>query len=85
MALFARLGRWLGVGIASLGNIFELEVVVVGGGLVTTGELLLAPARAAAREFAYGLKARGVVPIEPATFGRDAGRIGAALLALEHR
>ena len=85
MALFARLGRWLGVGIASLGNIFELEVVVVGGGLVTTGELLLAPARAAAREFAYGLRARGVVPIEPATFGSDAGRIGAALLALEHR
>jgi glucokinase len=83
-ALFGRLGRWLGVGIASLGNIFELDTVIVGGGVVQTGDLLLEPARAAAREFAYGREARGVVPIVPATFGGDAGKIGAALLALEH-
>ena len=30
--LFARLGRWLGIGIASLATIFELDAVVVGGG-----------------------------------------------------
>lgn len=84
-ALFARLGRWLGVGIASLANIFELDAVVVGGGLVETGELLLAPARAAAREFAYAPTARGVTPVVAATFGADAGKIGAALLALDHR
>jgi glucokinase len=84
MALFARLGRWLGVGIASLANIFEVDAVVVGGGLVETGELLLAPARAAAREFAYAPTARGIAPIMPATFGGDAGKIGAALLALDH-
>ncbi len=83
-ALFARLGRWLGVGIASLANIFELDAVVAGGGLVETGELLLAPARAAAREFAYAPTARGVPPVVPATFGGDAGKIGAALLALDH-
>ncbi|WP_232662787.1 ROK family protein [Pseudonocardia sp. TRM90224] len=83
-ALFARLGRWLGVGIASLANIFEVDAVVVGGGLVETGELLLAPARAAAREFAYAPTARGITPIHAATFGGDAGKIGAALLALEH-
>jgi glucokinase len=83
-ALFARLGRWLGVGIASLANVFEVEAVVVGGGLVETGELLLGPARVAAREFAYAPTARGVPPVVPATFGGDAGKIGAALLALEH-
>lgn len=82
--LFDRLGRWLGVGIASLATIFELEAVVVGGGLVETGDLLLAPARAAAREFAYAAAARGVVPVLPATAGGDAGMIGAALLAFEH-
>lgn len=82
--LFGRLGRWLGVGIASLANIFELEAVAVGGGLVETGELLLAPARIAAREFAYAAQVRETVPIEAATFGADAGMIGAALLALEH-
>lgn len=83
-ALFARLGRWLGVGIASLANIFEVDAVVVGGGLVETGDLLLAPARAAAREYAYAPTARGVAPIIAATFGGDAGKIGAALLALDH-
>lgn len=83
-ALFARLGRWLGVGIASLANIFEVEAVVVGGGLIDTGDMLLEPARAAALEFAYAPTARGVAPIVAATFGGDAGKIGAALLALDH-
>ena len=81
--LFERLGRWLGVGIASLANIFELEVVAVGGGLVETGDLLLEPARRAAKEFAYAPTARTTAPIVPATFGSDAGMVGAALLALE--
>jgi glucokinase len=83
-AIFARLGRWLGVGIASLATVFEVDAVVVGGGLVATGELLLEPTRVAAREFAYAPTVRGVTPVVPATFGGDAGKIGAALLALEH-
>lgn len=83
LRLFDRLGRYLGVGIASLATIFELEAVIVGGGLVETGELLLAPARAGAREFAYAPEARGVVPVLAASRGSDAGMIGAALLALD--
>ncbi|MCW0213736.1 MAG: ROK family protein [Pseudonocardia sp.] len=83
--LFGRLGRWLGVGIATMTTIFELEAVVLGGGLVDTGDLLLEPARRAAREFAYGPPdARPPVPVVPGTFGSDAGKIGAALLALDH-
>ncbi|MDN5748987.1 MAG: ROK family protein [Pseudonocardia sp.] len=83
-ALFGRLGRWLGVGIASLANIFELQAVAVGGGLVDTGDLLLEPARIAAREFAYAPHARAGIPIVAATHRNDAGMIGAALLALEN-
>jgi glucokinase len=82
-SLFARLGRALGIGIASLNAIFELEAVVIGGGLVDAGDLLLEPTRRAAREFAYAPTARPVPPITPATYGGDAGKIGAALLALE--
>jgi glucokinase len=82
--IFTRLGRWLGIGIASLSTIFELEAVVIGGGVVHTGDLLLSPVRAAAREYAYAPQARGVPPVVPATFGNAAGMIGAALLALEH-
>src|SRR5918995_6326953 len=51
--IFNRLGRWLGIGIASLATIFELEAVVIGGGVIRTGDLLLTPVRAAAREYAY--------------------------------
>jgi glucokinase len=82
--IFTRLGRWLGIGIASLSTIFELEAVVIGGGVVHTGDLLLSPVRAALREYAYAADARGVPPVLPATFGNAAGIIGAALLALEH-
>ncbi|GAY08128.1 ROK family protein [Pseudonocardia sp. N23] len=82
--LFARLGRWLGIGIASLANIFEIEAVIIGGGLVTTGDLLLEPARAGYLEHAYAREARPVVPVRAGTFGTDAGVVGAGLLGLEH-
>lgn len=82
-SLFARLGRSLGIGIASMNAVFELEAVLIGGGLVDVGELLLEPTRRAAREFAYAPAARPIPPILPATYGGDAGKIGAALLALE--
>ena len=83
-SLFQRLGRALGIGIAGITAIFELETVLIGGGLVDAGELLLEPARRAAREFHYGPPdVRPVPPVAPATYGADAGKIGAALLALE--
>ena len=37
----AGVGRYLGAGIASFVNVFEPEVVVVGGGFGSAGELLL--------------------------------------------
>jgi len=52
--------------------------------VIRTGDLLLAPVRAAAREYAYAPDARGVPPVIPATFGSEAGMIGAGLLALEY-
>lgn len=84
LGLFTTLGRWLGIGIASLANILEIEAVVIGGGLVTTGDLLLEPARAAYREHAYATETRPIVPVLTGTFGTDAGVIGAGLLGLEH-
>src|SRR5919197_842008 len=52
-ALFERMGFWLGVGIASLVTIFDPELVVVGGGLVTTGDLLLGPARTSFKRYVF--------------------------------
>jgi glucokinase len=74
------LGRHLGVGIASLVNVFNPEVVVVGGGLVAAGELLLEPARAVVAERAL-VPTRDQVRIVGARFGAESGMLGAAGLA----
>jgi glucokinase len=78
----ALIGTRLGVGIASLVNIFNPEVVVIGGGVIAAGELLLAPARAevARRALPPG---RDLVRIVSARFGVEAGMLGAARLAIE--
>lgn len=79
--VIALIGDRLGVGIANLLNIFDPDVVVVGGGAIAAGELLLAPARevVARRALAPAREAR----IVPARFGAESGMLGAATLALD--
>ena len=78
----ARMGARLGAGIANLLNLFDPDVVIVGGGLgANAGELLLEPARRVARERALQ-PAASRTRIVPAHFKEDAGKIGGALLAL---
>ena len=80
--LFDELGYWLGVGIASLVNVFDPQVVILGGGLVTTGDLLLAPARESFERFVFGRSHRTLPALALARMEANAGLIGAALLAL---
>lgn len=68
--LFDRLGFWLGVGIASLTSIVDLDVVVIGGGLVAAGDLLLRPARASLERFAFAPTYRELPPVVPARLGQ---------------
>ncbi len=76
------IGTNLGVGIASYLNIFNPDVVVIGGGVIAAGELLLAPARAEAVRRALPTISQHT-QIVPAQFGVEAGLVGAAALALE--
>jgi glucokinase len=78
----ADIGRYLGAGLATLINIFEPEIIVIGGGFGEASELLLAPAREIlARD---GLApASKTVKIVEAQLGADAGVIGAAMIAFE--
>jgi glucokinase len=76
------IGSRLGVAIASFVNIFNPQVVVVGGGVIAAGELLLAPARAEVLARALP-PSRDQVRIVAARFGVEAGMIGAAALALD--
>jgi glucokinase len=82
-AVVDQCGFWLGVGMASLANALDPDVIVVGGGAMQAGELLLAPARTAFAERLVGREHRPLTPIVPAALADDAGIIGAALVALE--
>jgi glucokinase len=74
------LGRRLGIGIANAINTFDPDLVVVGGGVSSAGELLLAPAREEAARFVLnGVGTR--TQIRQARYGPMAGVRGAALLA----
>ena len=76
------IGERLGVGIATLVNIFNPEFVVIGGGVIGAGELLLEPARNSmlARALRPG---RDLVKVVAAMFGAESGMIGAALMAAD--
>ena len=79
----ARIGASLGAAIASLVNIFDPELVVVGGGFgAAAGEFVLEPARAAVRVEAVR-PARTMVHVVPAELGSEAGLVGAGLVAFE--
>jgi glucokinase len=82
VADLAEIGHLLGAGIASLVNIFNPELVVLGGGFGHAGELILGPARDTLA--VEGLRpARDLVRIVPAELGTDAGMVGAALVGFE--
>jgi glucokinase len=76
------IGTRLGVALASLVNIFNPELVVIGGGVIAAGELLLGPARAEMLRRALP-PSRDEVRIVAAHFGVEAGMIGAAALAFD--
>jgi glucokinase len=75
-------GFHLGVGIASFVNIFNPELVVIGGGFSRAGDLLFEPARRVVAERALS-PARDDVKIVPALLGVEAGLIGAGLVGFE--
>lgn len=80
LAVLDRAGRFLGVGLANLANIFNPDAFVVGGGVaVSAGELILGPAVDEYRSRA--LPPNATAPVLPAELGSGAGMIGAGLLA----
>jgi glucokinase len=81
--VIAEAGRKLGAGLASLANAYSPEVIVIGGGAAAAGELLLGPAREELKRRALGPNRD--VRVAAAHFADEAGMLGAAVMALEHR
>jgi glucokinase len=80
--VLARIGRRLGVGIANYVNIFNPELVVLGGGFARAAELIVEPALEVVRERALE-PSRSTVRIALAILGVEAGLIGAGLIGFE--
>ena len=76
------IGRRLGAAIGSLVNIFNPEVVVLGGGFSQARDLFLEPALETMREEALQ-PGRDLVRVLPALLGPDAGLVGAGFVGFE--
>jgi glucokinase len=80
-AKMTEIGEFLGAAIGSFANMFDPEIVIVGGGFGRgAGDLLFPPALEAARREALAPADRSL-RIVPAELGADAGLVGAGLLA----
>jgi len=81
IAVLHDVGRRLGIGIANLVNIFNPELIVIGGGAAEAHDILLGPVREVVAERALHPQ-RDEVRIVAAHHGQDAGVLGAAALAI---
>jgi glucokinase len=80
--LISRVAYYLGVGLANLVNIFNPELIVIGGGLSNMGDRLLEPAFREAERRAFAQASRAV-RFARAELGRNSGVLGAIAYALE--
>jgi glucokinase len=81
--IVAEVARRLGEGIGGLVNVLDPEIVILGGGVASAGDLLLEPVRSAFRATVEGVAHRPDVPIELTALRGDAGALGAAALAFD--
>ncbi len=78
--LLKEMGRHLGVALANLTNIFNPEMICLGGGLLAAKQWVLPVATEMVRDLALP-PGNEFVHIVPAVFGPDAGMVGAGILA----
>lgn len=78
MELFDSYVDALSTALASMVNIFDPEVIAIGGGICNAGDFLFEPLRRKTCEKAF--YNGGIARIVPATMGNDAGIVGAANL-----
>jgi glucokinase len=75
---------YLGMGMANLVNLFNPELIVIGGGLTNMGEGLFGPVRRAIERRAFPAAARAA-QVVPAELGDDVGVLGAVAVAMAHK
>ncbi|MBI2953710.1 MAG: ROK family protein [Chloroflexi bacterium] len=71
----------VGVGMVNLVNLFDPEVIAIGGGISNAGPLLFDPVRQIVNERAMGIAKEGL-RIVPTVLGDDVGLLGAVPVAI---
>lgn len=82
IAIFNTIGYYLGVTCASLANVFNPEIGIIGGGMAAAGEKIFGPLRKELKRRALIVPGQRL-QIAQAKLGDDAGLVGAAGLAFE--
>ncbi len=78
--VFRKTGRYLGIACANLINLLNLEMIIIGGGIMAAGSLLLDPIREFAQLHAFPTSFADCQIVQSKLWP-DAGMIGAAMLA----
>jgi len=79
--ILARAGTHIGIAIAGMVNLFNPALVIIGGGVAQTGDILLEPIRQAVQRRSLPAATR-VVRITTAMLGRRSSSMGAVIQAL---
>ena len=82
LEVFRRMGDYLGIGLATLINLLNPQMIVIGGGVVNGWNLFEKQMLRQVAERAFPIPAAHV-KIVPGECGDDAGLLGAARLALD--
>ena len=76
-------GEWIAVGLASLTNICDPEIIVLGGGVVDSVGVVMDAVRTSFIDALYSAQWRAHPQLVTAELGARAGAIGSALMVLE--
>ncbi len=82
LEVYEETGYYLGICVANLINLFNTQMIVVGGGIAQAGEIILEPIRRTATACAIRSMSR-TCQIVPAELGDNAGVLGGAAMILQ--
>jgi glucokinase len=80
--VLANAGRYLGIGLSNIANMFDPEVIVLSGSVIKAGEPFLGPVRDELFRLTAAQRRRPM-RLDVTSLGGDAGIVGAAALAWE--
>ena len=82
LSIVQRAGFIVGLGLTSLLHVFNPEIIVLGGGVSSLGELLFAPMREAIEKYCIDSAYWQNLQIKPAELGDNVSLVGAAALVI---